>query len=301
MKKIILSAISLLFCNHIFGQELAWSNGFDSQADLQGWNIVDTDGNGNNWLQGANWYYEIQPNGSAITKEGSSQVLRYSNTKSDGSYVPNFDNENNWAISPAIELTGASGKIELAMYWRLIDPRSANVGLDIYISESNDLATFEALSANASPFTLWVSSPNTFPANPDEFKEDIFDISDFAGKKIYIGMKRAGENVDQYQRGNLNIDEMAIYAEKVLATNEVKAGKSLTKVMQNPVGNSLMLHLNPAMAEAKTAVQVYSAAGQQVLNAKYSREISVAQLAPGMYLARVTDGTLTETVKFIKR
>ena len=86
-----------------------------------------------------------------------------------------------------------------------------------------------------------------------------------------------------------------------MATTEVKAGKSLTKVKQNPVAGALMLHLNPAMAEAKTTVQVYNVAGQQVLNAKYSREISVAQLAPGMYLARVTDGTLTETVKFIKK
>lgn len=299
MKKIILSAISLILSSTIFAQELVWNNTFDSQADLQGWNILDTDGNGNTWLQGANWY--LDANDGYKTKESSSQVLRYSNTKSDGSYVTNFDNENNWAISPVIDLTGASGKIELSVLYRLIDPRSASVGMDFYISEKNDLATFEALAANASPYALWVSSPNTFPANPDEFKEDLFDISSLAGKKIYIGMKRAGSNVDQYQQGNINIDEMAIYAEKILATNEVKAGKSLTKVAQNPVAGALMLQLNPAMAEAKTTVQVYNVAGQQMLNAKYSREISVAQLAPGMYIARVTDGNLTETVKFIKK
>ncbi len=298
MKKIILSAISLLFCTYISAQELAWSNTFDSQADLQGWTILDTDGNGNTWVQGANWYGDANDNYK--TKEGSSQVLRYSIGKSDGSYVPNYDNENNWAISPAIDLTGASGKIELAMYWRLIDPRNYNVGLDIYISETNDLATFEALSANASPYALW-SNDFTFPANPDEFAEKVFDISSLAGKKIYIGMKRAGGNVDQYQQGNLNIDEMSIYAENLLATNEIKAGKSLTKVAQNPVGNALMLQLNPAMAAAKTSVQVYSAAGQQVLNAKYAKELNVSALAPGMYLARVSDGTLTETVKFIKK
>ena len=87
-----------------------------------------------------------------------------------------------------------------------------------------------------------------------------------------------------------------------MATTEVKkAGKSLTKVKENPVVGALMLQLNPAMVEAKTTVQMYNVAGQQVLNAKYNREISVSALAPGMYLARVSDGNHTETVKFIKK
>lgn len=92
-----------------------------------------------------------------------------------------------------------------------------------------------------------------------------------------------------------------VFNPNALDTAEVKAGKSLTKVKQNPVVGALMLQLNPAMTEAKTTVQVYNVAGQQVLNAKYNREISVAALAPGMYLARVSDGNHTETVKFIKK
>lgn len=282
-------------------QELVWENTFDAPTDLSDWSLHDIDGNSNNWKQGKNWYKDANDNYQ--TKEGSASVLRFSGSKIDGSYVSGYEAENNWIVSSVIDLTGASGKVELAINWNKINPRSNGIGRVIYISETNDIEWFKS-QADVN-YDYYISDTDAdgnqiiIPSGND-FYEHVLDISTFAGKKIYIGLRSA--DPQNFEGSYINIDNMAIYADiNNLATNEVKAGKSLTKVAQNPVSTSLMLHLNPAMVEAKTTVQVYSAAGQQVLNAKYSREISVAQLAPGMYIAKVSDGTHTETVKFIKK
>lgn len=297
MKNIFFTVL-LMVCGSFSAQELVWENTFDAPTDLTGWTLHDIDGNGNNWVQGKNWYMDA--NDSYKTKEGTAGVLRYSIGNLDGTYVTGYDNENNWIISPMIDLTGASGKIELAISWNKKNPRTNGVNMDIYISESSDLSKFQEMSASPSDYYFY-DGDTTLPSDLNQFGESIIDISAFAGKKIYLGLPRSVELKATPNDSEINIDNMAIYAEKVLATTEVKAGKNLTKVAQNPVAGALMLQLNPNMAEAKTIVQVYNVAGQQVLNAKYSREISVAQLAPGMYIARVTDGNLTETVKFIKK
>lgn len=276
----------------------------DAAQVSKNWTFYDRNNNGNGWIIGKNWNSEQKPDGTFEIKEGTETVLRYSLSDINGQYSTGYYDED-WAITKEIDLTGASGKIQLVVLWRPVDKIG---GRTVFIRESSDLDGFVQMEDQADlgeiyiPYSFSIYGSTVLPQDYNQFAESIIDISEFAGKKIYIGLISANRDWESGAVNNpINISEMVIYAEKVLATNEVKAGKSLTKVMQNPVGNSLMLHLNPAMGAAKTAVQVYSAAGQQVLNAKYNREISVAQLAPGMYIARVSDGTLTETVKFIKK
>ncbi|MCG7281920.1 T9SS type A sorting domain-containing protein [Chryseobacterium taklimakanense] len=295
MKNIFIGVL-VFFSGLAFSQELAWEETFDG---ITGWQLLNISGNEITWQQGANRYYDA---GTSSVVEGTAKVLRFDGKK----YYD--DNVDSWAISPAIDLTGASGTITLAVSWNKKDSRNNyGHGRVVYISENPSLDNFQnLLSAGGFEYSFINQDLNTGEQLPipsgNDFYETEIDISAFAGKKIYIGLHSGDDaTFGDFQSSAINIDNMAIYAEKLLATNEVKAGKSLTKVMQNPVGNSLMLHLNPAMAAAKTAVQVYSAAGQQVLNAKYAKELNVSALAPGMYLARVSDGTLTETVKFIKK
>lgn len=304
MKKIFF-AVLLLVCGSISAQEIVWETLFSDAAQVDNnWTFYDRNNNGNGWVKGKNWYREQKPDGTFEIKEGTETVLRYSLSDINGQFSTGYYDED-WAITKEIDLTGASGKIQLVVLWRPVEKTG---GRTVFIRESSDLDSFVQMEDQFDlgqifvPYNFWTNGKTVIPQDPNQFAESIIDVSAFAGKKIYIGLISANRDWDS---GNvntpINISEMSIYAEKVLATNEVKAGKSLTKVMQNPVAGALMLQLNPAMAAAKTAVQVYSAAGQQVLNAKYSREISVAQLAPGMYIARVSDGTHTETVKFIKK
>jgi serine protease AprX len=69
----------------------------------------------------------------------------------------------------------------------------------------------------------------------------------------------------------------------------------------NPAND--VLNINTQGFSANTTIQIYSALGQKVLETKIASandSISVSQLASGIYFCRITSGTSTTTIKFIK-
>ncbi len=307
MKKILLS--SVLFLSHLAAaQTLVWGNSFDSPADLQGWTFHDLNGNSNGWVQGQNIYH----NGTALAY-GTAGVLRHSISLVPTGNAAGFATENDWIISPQIDLTNTAGTVTLA----------ANIGrqrsthtivardLFIYVStpqkEVPTLADFQAMTVDAggndvqSLYKIQVGdSANPFPADLTEFVQSLVDLSAFAGKKIYIGMwanrKASGNNIQ-----NINIDEIGIYATAFLGTKEVKRNRTATQIAENPVKESLQLRLNPELKENAAVVSIYNTAGQKMLTTRYSGTISVQGLISGTYLAEITDGKITERLKFIKK
>lgn len=307
MKKIILS--SVLFLSHLAAaQSLVWGNSFDTPADLQGWTFHDLNNNGNGWIQGENIYH----NGTTLTY-GTTGVLRHSISLVPSGSATGFATENDWVISPQIDLTNTVGTVTLA----------ANIGrqrsthtivareLFIYVStpqkEVPTLADFQAMTVDAdgndvqSLYKIQVGdSANPFPADLTQFVQSLVDLSAFAGKKIYIGMwsnrKASGNNIQ-----NINIDEIGIYATEFLGTKDVKGNKTLTQIAENPVRESLQLQLNPALKENTTVVNIYNAAGQKVLTTPYAKAINMTGMISGAYIAEITDGKTTERLKFIKK
>lgn len=307
MKKIILS--SVLFLSHLAAaQSLVWGNSFDTPADLQGWTFHDLNNNGNGWVQGENIYH----NGTTLTY-GTTGVLRHSISLVPSGSATGFATENDWVISPQIDLTNTVGTVTLA----------ANIGrqrsthtivareLFIYVStpqkEVPTLADFQAMTVDAdgndvqSLYKIQVGdSANPFPADLTQFVQSLVDLSAFAGKKIYIGMwsnrKASGNNIQ-----NINIDEIGIYAMEFLGTKDVKGNKTLTQIAENPVRESLQLQLNPALKENTTVVNIYNAAGQKVLTTPYAKAINMTGMISGAYIAEITDGKTTERLKFIKK
>lgn len=307
MKKIILS--SVLFLSHLAAaQSLVWGNSFDTPADLQGWTFHDLNSNGNGWVQGQNIYH----NGTSLTY-GTAGVLRHSISLVPTGNATGFATENDWIISPQIDLTNVSGTVTLAAYIGRQRSTHTIVARDLFIYVSTPqkevpaLSDFQAMTVDAngndisSAYKIQVGdSANPFPADLTEFVESLVDLSAFAGKKIYIGMwanrKASGNNIQ-----NINIDEIGIYADSFLGTKDVKRNKIVTQIAENPVQESLQLQLNPALKENITVVSIYNAAGQKVLTAQYSKAIHLAGLTPGAYIAEITDGKITERLKFIKK
>lgn len=308
MKKIILS--SVLFLSQLAtAQSLVWGNSFDTSADLQGWTFHDLNGNNNGWIQGPNIYH----NGTSLTY-GSNGVLRHSTNLVPTGSANGFTGEDDWIISPQIDLTNASGTITLTSSIGRQRTSHTIVSRDLYIYVSTPqkavpvLADFQAMTVDGSgnylqsAYKIQVgSSLNPFPADLTQFVESLVDLSAFAGKKIYIGMwanrNAAGNNIM-----NINIDEMAIYAtSNTLSTKDVKKKEILTKIAENPVKEYLQLQLNQTLKENKTTVDLYNAAGQKVLTTQYSRLINVAGLSEGVYIVEVTDGKTTERLNFIKK
>ena len=305
MKKIILLAV-ILVSQAIFAQFPVWSNSFDTAADLQGWTFHDVNGNGNGWIQGQNIYH----NGTALAY-GSAGVLRHSINLVPTGNATGFATENDWVISPEIDLTNASGTLTLAGYIGRQRSTHVLVGRDVFIFVSTPLkpvptlADFQQLAtdaqnANGAPYRFNATSAN-LPSDLNQYAECLIDISVFSGKKIYIGLWSnrisSGAAVNSQ---NINIDEMAIFA-SVLKTNDVKANKNITKVLENPVANFLQLQLNSSLKENKTTVNVYNMAGQNIIKANYSKNINVTELTAGTYIAVISDGIITEKVKFIKK
>ncbi|MCD9616298.1 T9SS-dependent choice-of-anchor J family protein [Chryseobacterium gleum] len=307
MKKIILS--SVLFLSHVAAaQSLVWGNSFDTPADLQGWTFHDLNSNGNGWVQGQNIYH----NGTSLTY-GTAGVLRHSISLVPTGNATGFATENDWIISPQIDLTNVSGTVTLAAYIGRQRSTHTIVARDLFIYVSTPqkevpaLSDFQAMTVDAngndisSAYKIQVGdSANPFPADLTEFVESLVDLSAFAGKKIYIGMwanrKASGNNIQ-----NININEIGIYADSFLGTKDVKRNKIVTQIAENPVKESLQLQLNPALKENITVVSIYNAAGQKVLTAQYSKAIHLAGLTPGAYIAEITDGKTTERLKFIKK
>ncbi|WP_114821526.1 T9SS-dependent choice-of-anchor J family protein [Chryseobacterium sp. KLBC 52] len=307
MKKIILS--SALFLSHLAAaQSLVWGNSFDTPADLQGWTFHDLNSNGNGWVQGENIYH----NGTTLAY-GTAGVLRHSINLVPNGNANGFTTENDWIISPQIDLTNIAGTITLAAY--IGRQRSTHTivarELFIYVStpqkEVPTLSDFQAMTVDAggndvqSIYKIQVGdSANPFPADLTQFVESLVDLSAFAGKKIYIGMwsnrKTSGNNVQ-----NINIDEIGIFNTPFLGTKDVKGNKTLTQIAENPVRESLQLQLNPALKENTTVVNIYNAAGQKVLTTPYAKTINMSGIIAGAYIAEITDGKTTERLKFIKK
>ncbi len=288
MKKII-TLIIILVSGVSNAQYPVWVNSFDSAGDLESWTFHDLNNNNNNWIQGSNWQ-----NGEA----GTEQVLRYTVSALTGNVYPNSDTENDWIISPAIDLSSASGTIQLAIYWNKVYTNNNSVGRVFYISTSPDLASFQQLEGGFDYY--FVSDDVTFPTSPNEFVESIVDISAFAGNTIYIGLQSKVDNDLTFQVAPINIDQMGIFA-SILNVDDVNAPKTFTKIVQNPVTSTLKLQLNPAFEQTTTSVKVYNMLGQEVLVSAYNEQIEVSALAAGAYIIHITNATLIEKLNFIKK
>jgi len=304
MKNFIL-CLSVLIFGMSNAQLPVWINSFDTPEDLQGWRTFDINNNGNGWMQGQNIYH----NGTSLTY-GTSGVLRYSINLVPTGNATGFAAENDWIISPEIDLTNASGTITLAGYLGRQRSTHASVSRDVYIFVSTpgkmvpELVDFQQLATEAQDAggaQYRFSAGSNLPTDLTQYAESLIDISAFAGKKIYLGLwSNRISSGGAFNVQNINIDEMAIYA-SVLSTQDSETSKSLTKIKQNPVAGSLQLQLNPAMKEANTMVIVYNNAGQKVITTKYVKEINTSKLSIGTYITIVSDGIVTEKVKFIKK
>ncbi|WP_027388847.1 T9SS-dependent choice-of-anchor J family protein [Chryseobacterium gregarium] len=305
MKKLILFSV-LFLSQAVWAQLPVWSNSFDTPASLQGWTFHDVNGNGNGWVQGQNIYH----NGTALAY-GTAGVLRHSINLVPSGNATGFATENDWIISPEIDLTGAGGTITLAGYIGRQRSTHASVSRDIYIFVSTpqkqvpELSDFQQLATEAQnaggALYKFSATTATLPSDLTQFAESLVNISAFAGKKIYLGMwSNRITSGGAANSQNINIDEMAIYS-SVLKTNDVKTVKNLTRVMENPVNSSLQLQLNPALKENTATVTVYNRAGQKVWMSKYSKNMNVSALSAGLYIAEVSDGKISEKLKFIKK
>ncbi len=287
MKKTILLFVLAFISAVSSAQVTVWEDNFDD-ADLAGWTLLDRDEDGINWIARKN--INLDESGSAIV-DGEHSIL--------GNYLMNLDDLStvvrlveNWAITPAINLSQHSGKKIQVVLNAQTSIYDTNQDLLVYGSTSKDPDTFTLLS------TLKLQRQTELEA---EFKDYSVDISQYAGEAVlYLAVSNvADENLNFI---GFEIDKVSIVAGGNLGIGDHILDKNRSFLAENPVRENLELQLADQFKDNKTALKIYNAAGNLVKEVNYNNQnISVADLPQGFYFLLLTNDTNSQTIKFIKK
>lgn len=281
MKKKIFISLFILISGIASAQFTIWEDDFDD-ADISDWTLIDADGDAVNWISRNN--IQVDENGAIVG--GTYNILgTYNIDMATG--APLGVLQENWAITPAVDLSFYGGGMQLILNaQKAIFDSSDN--LYIYASTTNtDPGSFTLIS------TLELKRETQLD---DLFKDYIVDISQFAGQsQVYFAFLNAPGFVVGYE-----IDKVLITAAS-LGLDDIKNGKT-TILKQNPVEDYLQLQLNSKLNEEEITLKIYNTTGILVKETKYNDSgILISNLSSGLYFLVVQEGNKTEKIKFIKK
>lgn len=282
MKKCLLFLAMALIGTTASAQFAVWEDDFND-GEASDWNLLDLDGNTSNWLARKN----IQVDENIVIIDGTIDILgSYNVDMSSGS--PLGTTENNWAISPAIDLSFYGGPISLVL----------NAQCAIY-DGPNDLYVYASTSPAQESFTLISTVPiNRVSMFDEEFNDYSVDLSQFSGvSEVYFALVTNDNGFVGVEINNARID-----AQSILSVENPKGIVSRSFITQNPVTENLQLKLGNTLNAGQLNLKIYNVNGILIREASYSEAgLPVSDLSSGMYFIVLTDGTSTERLKFIKK
>lgn len=301
MRRKLLTVMIPLVSTMGMAQTTVWEDNFND-GDISDWTILDLNDDGHVWQ--ANNDIQINGNGAPDLTIGNYDVLAvYGINMGNGAPLSNVDNSpyiiDDSAVSPAIDLSTSTGTVELVITAQspIYD---ADEELDVYVSTSPDPDTFELQEI----ITL-VREPNEDGGNSMEpqFNEFTIDISEYAGESaVYIILNTSGipGTPNAVLGVGIEIDAVHITATEVLGLDDVTA--TATKIRRNPVSETLELQLGNSVSPTETTIKIYTANGMLIGVSDFNEAgIAVGHLPSGLYLASLSDGRSTESLKFIKK
>jgi hypothetical protein len=269
MKKTLLSL--LVVCAVLSAKaQLIYFENFDEEGAIDSWTMYDEDGDTDNWSV-------IQFN------EGTPVLVSYS------WYANQVLTPDNWAVTPAISLSGQDGSTPLTLSWRVsgTDPDYADENYTVYVATENSV---EALSASTTFFNEIVTDNG--PAGLDTLYLKTLDITAFAGQTIYVAF-RHHESSDVY---NIIIDEVMVYAgQDPVSVNELPAIAGFSH-FYNVQANALHLSASQEFSH----ITVYSVIGQEMINQKLNNTnevIDLSKLSSGVYFFNIESQGKKATLK----
>jgi hypothetical protein len=284
MKRNLLLLLFIMVTTISSAQFTIWEDDFDD-ADTSDWTLLDRDGNGSNWFARKNIQFDINTN---AVIDGTIDVLGTYNIDLSNGGIPLGTNEDNLAISPALDVSFYSGKISLII----------NAQTSIY-DDSQNLLVYGSTSADPASFTLLSTVLLERTAFDDaEFKDYKVDISQFKGETtVYIALGTIHSGFIGYE-----IDKISVTAESLLGVDDVEPQAQICRLNQNPVQESLQLQLGEQFQNEETSLKIYNSNGNLVKESPYKQEnLSVSDLSQGIYFLIVTNNELSKKIKFIKK
>ena len=276
MKKTLLS-LSLIG-GMLFGysQSTIWMDDFNDE-DLSDWTLIDADMDGENW----DIYQVTDQLGNPITP-----MSLISRSWQGAPLTPD-----NWAISPAIDLSSAAGTITLQYITQVPAFEWDEEHYSVYVATSNSTADLLASETQLSE-TLGDAGNTGQPV------DKVLDISAFAGEpEVYIAFRHHNVTDMDY----ISIDDVKVVAE-TLSTNDLTASKSSLSLFPNPATDVVKVNLGDNFNTSKVQITLTNLSGKQVSKVAYDANgIDVSNLPAGLYLVTATDGKNTVTKKLIKK
>ncbi len=270
MKKI--TFLLILFTSlSISAQSTVWIDDFNDE-DASDWTLIDSDGDGRNWAD----QFQVDDNtGNPVTP-----VSLISRSWEFGALTPD-----NWAISPAINLSGASGTITVDYITQV----SANVWdeetYSIHVGTSSDPAVLINSSFSLTE-TLGDAGDTGSPVNHS------FDISGLAGEaQVYIAFRHWNTTNQDF----ISIDDVAVLAQ-TLSNDDFDTSEFTSRFDQ--LTKQYVVSSNTKL----TGLNIFNVLGQNTVSVQlndFNAEVDLSALRSGVYIAEIKAGNATKTAKFI--
>ena len=137
--------------------DLVYEFGFETDVAEEGWQFIDSDGDGYNW--------EVD---STSPKEGT-YCIRSASYMGGSALRPD-----NWAVSPAIDLTGKD--TATVSVWLMNYMSSYPETYGVFAGTSDDITEMTQIGEDVVPGTTW--------------EQGLFDLSEFAGEEtVYVAIR----------------------------------------------------------------------------------------------------------------
>ncbi len=275
MKKILLSLAVAFTGVTAFSQSVIFFDDFDD-LDISNWTLVDADGDGNNWSA-----VQIQnQDGSPV----GTPVLRSSSWNGN----PLFPD--NWAISPALDLSSFSSGDAIALNWEVmaIDADWDVENYTVYVAAGNSIDDLAASTVTFNESTL---------DGINELTPRTLDISSFAGQSAVYFAFRHHNVSDQF---TIEIDNVVVEG-STMSVTDASQSRKVTSVYPNPAVDAVNINLSNQFNADRTTVSVLNMSGKLVAQFSSVDAVNVKALPKGVYVLEFTDGKHKETKKLIKK
>jgi len=157
-----------------------------NDGDVSDWSFIDSDGDTNNWIP-----VTLTDSGLGA---GDISILRSFSWINSGPLTPD-----NWAITPAIDLTSVTGSLQLQWKIAAVDADWDVENYTVYVATSNTITALQASPTSFNESTL--DGINTLTTRT-------LDISSFIGQTIYVGFRHHNVS-DQF---SIELDDVRVSA-----------------------------------------------------------------------------------------
>lgn len=271
IKKLLFAGALALAFNSMNAQVQVWKDDFNDE-DVSDWTLYDDDGDG---IQFGD-IFQIQNN---TTGQSVTPISLISRSWQQVPLTPD-----NWAVSPAIDISKAQGTLTLSWITQVAAQSWDQEKYAVYVSTSPDQTSLLASNVQVIE-TLGQGTNAGTPVN------HTLDLTSFIGQpQIYVAFR----HYDCTDQDFLSIDDVTVSATSLLAVSDVN--KKAFSVYPNPTSDYLTFN------QKVNSVQVYDIAGKLVASpAVVDSKIDVKSLQNGTYVLKVNTEAGSTSHKFIKK